>query len=165
RQTPPGARDGVGGGGMVARPARRDPAAGPSACLRGPAGGGGGADPLGGHGDVELLERLHGRRRALGRAGGPRGARRAVRRLALVTLLATFAAVAPSSAVRGPGSPAPGGAGHRDAAAGGARVLWDTRLLALIPRPGFPALAYVHPDGRIYEGTYDNPAGDSVPSR
>jgi sugar lactone lactonase YvrE len=45
------------------------------------------------------------------------------------------------------------------------RARWDTRVLALIPRPGFPARAYVAPDRRIYEGTYDNPSGDSVPSR
>ena len=31
--------------------------------------------------------------------------------------------------------------------------------------PGFPARAYVHPNGRVYEGTYDNPAGDSQRSR
>jgi len=45
------------------------------------------------------------------------------------------------------------------------RAKWDTRVLALIPPPGFPALAYVHPNGRIYEGTFVNPAGDTVPSR
>ena len=50
-------------------------------------------------------------------------------------------------------------------AAGQARARWDTRVLALVPRPGFPAHAYVHPNGRVYVGTYDNPAGDTVPSR
>jgi sugar lactone lactonase YvrE len=50
-------------------------------------------------------------------------------------------------------------------AAASARARWDTRLLALVPRPGFPACAYVAPDGRIYEGTYDNPSGDTMPSR
>src|SRR5207249_764034 len=86
-------------------------------------------------------ERLHGRRGALGRAGRPRGARRDVRRVTLVTLLATLAAAAPA----------------------GARARWDTRVLALVPSPGFPALAYVHPNGRIYEGTYDNPPGGQRP--
>ncbi|MCW3014910.1 MAG: hypothetical protein JWO02_2002 [Solirubrobacterales bacterium] len=43
------------------------------------------------------------------------------------------------------------------AAGAQARPRWDTRLLALIPQPGFPAHAYVHPNGRIYEGTYVNP--------
>ena len=43
--------------------------------------------------------------------------------------------------------------------------LWGLGILALIPSPGFPARAYVAPNGRIYEGSYDNPAGDSVPSR
>jgi sugar lactone lactonase YvrE len=47
----------------------------------------------------------------------------------------------------------------------GARDKWDTQVLALVPKPGFPAHAYVHPGGRIYAGTYDNPSGDTVPSR
>jgi sugar lactone lactonase YvrE len=34
-----------------------------------------------------------------------------------------------------------------------------------VTKPGFPAHAYVHPNGRIYAGTYTNPAGDTVPSR
>lgn len=50
-------------------------------------------------------------------------------------------------------------------AAASARARWNTQVFALIPTPGFPALAYVHPNGRVYEGTYENPAGDSVPSR
>lgn len=45
------------------------------------------------------------------------------------------------------------------------RPRFDTRLFAKIPAPGFPASAYVHPDGRVYEGTYDNPMGDPRPSR
>jgi sugar lactone lactonase YvrE len=51
------------------------------------------------------------------------------------------------------------------AAIAAAESRWDTRVLALIPRPGFPAKAYVAPNGRIYEGTYDNPSGDTVRSR
>jgi sugar lactone lactonase YvrE len=46
-----------------------------------------------------------------------------------------------------------------------ARARWDTQVLALVPRPGFPANAYPAPDGRVYEGTYDNPQGDTVASR
>jgi sugar lactone lactonase YvrE len=46
-----------------------------------------------------------------------------------------------------------------------AREKWDTQVLALVPKPGFPAHAYVHPNGRIYAGTYDNPSGDTVASR
>src|SRR2546423_4132706 len=46
-----------------------------------------------------------------------------------------------------------------------ARARWDTRVFALIPPPRYPALAYVHPNGRVYEGTYENPSGDTVPSR
>jgi len=45
------------------------------------------------------------------------------------------------------------------------RPRWDARTLAVVPPPGFPARAYVAPNGRIYEGTYDNPSGDHVPSR
>jgi len=51
------------------------------------------------------------------------------------------------------------------AAAHAERPRWDTRALATVPPPGFPARAYVAPNGRIYEGTYDNPSGDHVPSR
>ena len=50
-------------------------------------------------------------------------------------------------------------------AAAAAREKWDTRVLALVPKPGYPAHAYVHPSGRVYAGTYDNPSGDTVPSR
>jgi streptogramin lyase len=46
-----------------------------------------------------------------------------------------------------------------------ARDRFDTDVFALIPKPGFPAMAYVGPNRRVYEGTYDNPMGDSVPSR
>lgn len=45
------------------------------------------------------------------------------------------------------------------------RSRWDTRVLALVPPPGFPAHAYVHPNGRIYEGIYVNLLGDPRPSR
>jgi sugar lactone lactonase YvrE len=50
-------------------------------------------------------------------------------------------------------------------AASAQRARWNTRVLALVPKPGFPAHAYVHPNGRIYAGTYTNPNGDTVPSR
>jgi sugar lactone lactonase YvrE len=46
-----------------------------------------------------------------------------------------------------------------------ARPRWDTRVLASVPAPGFPAYAYAHPNGRVYAGTYTDPAGDSTPSR
>jgi sugar lactone lactonase YvrE len=38
------------------------------------------------------------------------------------------------------------------------------RVLALVPRPGFPALPHVVGED-IFEGTYDNPYGDSAPSK
>ena len=46
-----------------------------------------------------------------------------------------------------------------------ARDRWDTKVHAIVPTPGFPAHAYVAPNGRVYEGTYTNPNGDTVPSR
>jgi sugar lactone lactonase YvrE len=45
------------------------------------------------------------------------------------------------------------------------RPRWDTRVLAKVPTPGYPALAYVHPNGRIYVGTFTNPRGDNQRSR
>ena len=50
-------------------------------------------------------------------------------------------------------------------AAAAERDKWDTKVLAVVPKPGYPAHAYVHPNGRIYVGTYDNPSGDTVASR
>ncbi len=44
------------------------------------------------------------------------------------------------------------------------RPRFNTRVLALVGKPGFPARAYVAPWGRIYEGTYENPSGGSKPS-
>jgi hypothetical protein len=57
------------------------------------------------------------------------------------------------------------GAAAVPGAPGADRPKWNTRVLALIPRPGFPAHAYADPNGRVYEGTYDNPSGDTMASR
>jgi len=46
-----------------------------------------------------------------------------------------------------------------------ARERFDTKLLARVPSPGYPAQAYVHPNGRVYEGTYVNSSAGAVPSR
>ncbi len=51
------------------------------------------------------------------------------------------------------------------AAAAGGRARFDTRVLAVVPFPGYPARAYVHPNGRIYAGTYESDAGTDIPSR
>ena len=67
-----------------------------------------------------------------------------MRRALAVAVLAALAAAAPAAE---------------------ARDRWDTQVLALVPTPGFPAHAYAHPNGRVYEGTYSNPNGDTVPSR
>lgn len=45
------------------------------------------------------------------------------------------------------------------------RARFDTRVFALIPRPGFPANAYAAPNGHVYEGTYEDPNGSALPSR
>ena len=49
--------------------------------------------------------------------------------------------------------------------AGAQRARFDTQLVAKVPRPGFPAMTYVHPNGRVYVGTFVNPGGDSSRSR
>jgi hypothetical protein len=51
------------------------------------------------------------------------------------------------------------------AAPAAARDKWDTKVLAKVGPPGFPALSLVAPDGHIYVGTYENPSGDTLPSR
>lgn len=51
------------------------------------------------------------------------------------------------------------------AATGSERARWDTQVFSLVPEPGFPASAYVHPNGRVYAGTFTDPAGDDRPSR
>lgn len=40
----------------------------------------------------------------------------------------------------------------------------DVSVLSLVPSPYFPALPHVM-GGNVYEGTYDNPAGDADPSK
>lgn len=51
------------------------------------------------------------------------------------------------------------------APAADARERFDTRVLSLIPAPGFPANAYPAPDGKaVYEGTYVN-SESRAPSR
>jgi sugar lactone lactonase YvrE len=67
--------------------------------------------------------------------------------LVLATLLVATAAPAATSAAASP------------------RARWDTRVLGLVPTPGFPANAYPAPDGRVYEGTYDDPKGSAAASR
>lgn len=51
------------------------------------------------------------------------------------------------------------------AAPAGAAAPGSTSVFAPIPAPGYPAHAYVHPDGRVYEGTYVNHAAAGVPSK
>ena len=46
------------------------------------------------------------------------------------------------------------------------RERYDTRVFSRVPRPGFPAYVHVSTvNGRVYAGTYTNPAGDSQRSR
>jgi hypothetical protein len=65
-------------------------------------------------------------------------------RATLVAVAAAFASAIPATAAAG--------------------TRGDVQVLALIPSPGFPALPHVVGND-IFEGTYDNPSGDSVPSR
>ncbi len=88
------------------------------------------------------------RREADARRLSRRPARRAVMaklRTLLLTLAAALAAIAPASAAA-------------------VRARGDVRVLALIPSPGYPALPHVL-GSSIFEGTYDNPTGSSLPSR
>ena len=55
-------------------------------------------------------------------------------------------------------------AGSPTAAAAAARARGDVRVLATIPTPGYPALPHLL-GGNLFEGTYDSPYGNSVPSR
>jgi streptogramin lyase len=65
-------------------------------------------------------------------------------RAVLLTLVAALVAIVPAGAL--------------------ARARGDVQVLALIPAPGYPALPHVM-GGSIYEGTYDDPTGSSLPSR
>ncbi len=70
---------------------------------------------------------------------------------ALALVLSAAAAGAPSYA--------------EDAAEPAGREQWHTRVFSSVPSPGFPAYVYVHPNGRVYGGTYTNLKGDSLRSR
>lgn len=77
-----------------------------------------------------------GRRRAAagaGPAGVPGPRTRTGRRRTALSVVAAIALAAPAGATAAPG---------------------DTSVFARIGPPGYPAHAYVHPDGRVYEGTY-----------
>jgi sugar lactone lactonase YvrE len=50
-------------------------------------------------------------------------------------------------------------------AVAGARARWDTKVLAHVPAPGYPAKTYVDPRGRVWEGTYVDLNGSTLPSR
>jgi sugar lactone lactonase YvrE len=45
------------------------------------------------------------------------------------------------------------------------RPRWDTRVFAKVGSPGYPANVYVHPNGRVYAGTYSNLLGDKLRSK
>jgi len=42
---------------------------------------------------------------------------------------------------------------------------WTTIVFAPVPEPGFPAYAFVHRNGRVYAGSYQDPQGTGVPSQ
>jgi hypothetical protein len=70
----------------------------------------------------------------------------------LVRGLAASAAAA--LLVAGLSPPAPAVDGH-----------WATSVFADVPEPGFPAYVFVHRNGRVYAGSYQDPNGAGVPSR
>jgi sugar lactone lactonase YvrE len=77
--------------------------------------------------------------------------RRALAAAAALTLLAPVTTLAGSAPATG---------------AAQAREKFDTRVFARVARPGFPAYVHVHTtNGRVYAGTYTNPAGDTQRSR
>ncbi|MDP3968834.1 MAG: hypothetical protein Q8Q02_11185 [Nocardioides sp.] len=73
------------------------------------------------------------------------------RLLTAVTAIATLAATA--------------GLVPSGATAQAERPRWDTRVLAHVPHPGYPAFVYAHPNGRVYAGSYTDPKGDATRSR
>jgi hypothetical protein len=42
---------------------------------------------------------------------------------------------------------------------------WATSVFAGVPEPGFPAYVFVHGNGKVYAGSYQDPDGTGVPSR
>jgi hypothetical protein len=42
---------------------------------------------------------------------------------------------------------------------------WATSVFAVVPEPGFPAYVFVHRNGKVYAGSYQDPDGTGVPSR
>jgi sugar lactone lactonase YvrE len=42
---------------------------------------------------------------------------------------------------------------------------WSTTVFAQVPEPGYPAYTFVHRNGRVYAGSYHDPAGSGVPSK
>ncbi|MEV4418649.1 hypothetical protein AB0L40_01575 [Patulibacter sp. NPDC049589] len=82
-----------------------------------------------------------------GRVTSPR--RSHAGRTAWAAVLALGAALAATALGAAPAAAAPG----------------DTSVFAQIGAPGYPAHTYVHPDGRVYEGTYVNHDAAGVPSK
>lgn len=73
--------------------------------------------------------------------------------IVLASLLATVAVVVPLLA------PA---AGSGSVAA--ERERWHTKVLAMVQAPGRPANVVLHPNGRVYAGTFAGPQSDGLPS-
>lgn len=84
-------------------------------------------------------------------------------RAALAGLAILIMAASGLTLVAGGTGPA-GAATAATAVAAAERERWDTRVLTRVPRPGYPAFAYAHPNGRVYAGTFTNPTGDETPS-
>ena len=68
---------------------------------------------------------------------------------------ALVGALAPALVTAGP-APAPATAvdGH-----------WSTTVFAQVPEPGYPAYVFVRRNGKVYAGSYADPAGSGIPSK
>jgi len=56
-------------------------------------------------------------------------------------------------------------AGGLPAPATGVGGQWTTTVFAAVPEPGFPAYVFVHRNGNVYAGSYQDPNGAGVSSR
>ncbi len=70
-------------------------------------------------------------------------------RVALATLLAALLVLIPPAAGSG---------------AAVERERWHTKVLAMVESPGRPANVVLHPNGRVYAGTFASPQTDGLPS-
>ncbi len=81
----------------------------------------------------------------------------------LTTVLATALVAVVVAALAAPGPVS--SSASTTSTAGAGRAVWETDVLATVGPPGYPAYTFVHRNGRVYAGTYEDPRGSTVPSR